>query len=307
MPVLPGMPVITRRRSPGRTRGLIHATSLGVGRNGRVDEQPLERMIEIPVIVQMLVVPDDLAVGRVQRQRRVVIEVLLVDAAQDELRRRDRDRRADVDAIELGVVARHHPRADVPALLHRHVAPRLVAGLAFARNRARAPQLLAGRGVVRRDDARLVRRAGWHWRPVMTLPLATIGPELARAGSVGSSTGVSHTSLPVRASIAYIVLSPPASISVVPQIARLRFVPPLHAFGELALVLPEQRAGLRVERLHVVAAVRHVHDAVVDERRRLLDARPERVRPHLRELRDVALVDLVERAVAPAVRACGAT
>src|SRR3954471_19464460 len=31
MPVLPGMPVMTWRRSPGRTRGLIHATSLGFG------------------------------------------------------------------------------------------------------------------------------------------------------------------------------------------------------------------------------------------------------------------------------------
>ena len=65
----------------------------------------------------------------------------------------------------------------------------------------------------------------------MTLPFAMIGPELARAGSVGSSTGVSQTSLPVRASIAYIVLSAPASISVVPQIARLRFVPPLTPSG----------------------------------------------------------------------------
>jgi hypothetical protein len=60
----------------------------------------------------------------------------------------------------------------------------------------------------------------------MTLPFAMIGPELARAGSVGSSTLVSQTSSPVRASSAYIMLSPLASISVVPQIARLRFVPP---------------------------------------------------------------------------------
>ena len=31
MPVLPGMPVITLRRSPGFKRGLIHVTSLGSG------------------------------------------------------------------------------------------------------------------------------------------------------------------------------------------------------------------------------------------------------------------------------------
>ena len=82
-------------------------------------------MIEIPVIDDVLVVPDDLAGVGVEGERRVVIEVLLVVAAERELRRRDRDRRADVDHVGLRVVARHHPRADVPALLHRHVAPRL--------------------------------------------------------------------------------------------------------------------------------------------------------------------------------------
>ncbi len=87
-------------------------------------------MIEIPVVVEVLVVPDDLARIGVERQRRVVIQVLLVDAAEHELRRRDRDRGADIDETELGVVARDHPRADMPALLERHVAPGLVAGLA---------------------------------------------------------------------------------------------------------------------------------------------------------------------------------
>ncbi len=73
--------------------------------------------------------------------------------------------------------------------------------------------------------------AGWHCRPVMTLPFATIGPAVARAGNFGSSTLVSHTSLPVRASTAYIMLSAPASINVVPQIAMLRFVPPFTPSG----------------------------------------------------------------------------
>ena len=76
MPVLPGMPVTTLRRSPGRSLGLIQVTCARIGRHGGIDQQPLERMIEIPVIDDVLVIPDDLSGVGVQRQRRVVIEVL---------------------------------------------------------------------------------------------------------------------------------------------------------------------------------------------------------------------------------------
>ena len=158
MPVLPGMPVMTLRRSPGLIFGLIHATSFASRRDRGLHEQPLERMIEIPVIDDVLVVPDDLAGVGVERERRVVIEVLLVVAAERELRRGDRHRRADVDQVGLGVVARDHPRADMPALLQRHIAPRLLARLAGSRDRSNAPELFAGLRVVRRDDARVAGR-----------------------------------------------------------------------------------------------------------------------------------------------------
>ena len=72
--------------------------------------------------------------------------------------------------------------------------------------------------------------------------------------------------------------------------------------GELALVLPQQVAGPGVERLNQVIRVRQIHHAVVDERRRFLDvARPHAARPRHLHLRDVALVDLIERTEAPAV------
>src|SRR5690606_37878895 len=100
-------------------------------------------MVEIPVIDEMLEVPEDLAGIGIDRERRVVIEVLLIRAAEHEFRRRRRDRGSDVDAVQLGIEARHHPHADVHALLVWHVAPGLVAGLAGLRYRARAPQLLA--------------------------------------------------------------------------------------------------------------------------------------------------------------------
>ena len=98
-----------------------------VGCDGRVDQHALERMIEVPMIDGVLVVPDRLARRGPQRERRVVIEVLLVVAGEHELRRRRRDRGADVDEVELGVVARDHPRADVPTLVVGHVAPAVAA------------------------------------------------------------------------------------------------------------------------------------------------------------------------------------
>ena len=76
--------MITLRRSPGLSLGLIHNTSRGFGRYRGIDEQAFERVIQIPVIDDVLVIPDDLAGVGIQRQRGVVIEVLLVVAAQHE-------------------------------------------------------------------------------------------------------------------------------------------------------------------------------------------------------------------------------
>src|SRR5690606_14605706 len=69
----------------------------------------------------------------------------------------------------------------------------------------------------------------------------------------------------------------------------------------LAAILPAKLAGRRVEGLDVVAVVRHEHHAVVHERRRLLNPRPHRLGPDELEPRDVLPIDLIERAVTPAV------
>ena len=68
-----------------------------------------------------------------------------------------------------------------------------------------------------------------------------------------------------------------------------------------AAVLPEQVARDRVERLDDVARIRHVHDAVVNERRALLAPARQAPRPDHAQLAHVPAVDGVERAVAPAV------
>ena len=147
------MPVRTRRSSPRLQPRVDPAHRGRVGPDRRVDEQTLERMVEVPTVVQMLVVPDYLPRVGVQRQGRVVVEVGLVDPAEHELRRRRGDRRPEVDQVQLGIEARHHPGADVPPLLEGDVAPGLVAELARSRNQAAPPQLLTAQRVVGDDDA----------------------------------------------------------------------------------------------------------------------------------------------------------
>ena len=78
-----------------------------------------------------------------------------------------------------------------------------------------------------------------------------------------------------------------------------------HVVGDvvrhLPAVLPDEIAGRGVEGLDDIARVRHVHDAVVDERRALLAAGAEGARPDEAQIAHVVAIDLVERAVAPAV------
>ena len=155
-------------------------------------------MIEIPVIDDVLVVPDDLAGVGVERERRVVIQVLLVVAAEDELRRGDRHRRADVDQV------RSPGRSSAPSTCRRASAapsarrPTSRSPARRARDRARAPELFAGLRVVRGDDAGVVAGiglalpAGDHLAVGDDRPRARVG-----ARACASSTCVSHTSLPV--------------------------------------------------------------------------------------------------------------
>jgi hypothetical protein len=273
---------MTLRRSPALTR---------------------ERMVEIPVIDDVLVVPGDLAGIGVNGQRAVVVEVLLVVAAERELRRGDGHRRADVDQVQLGVVARHHPGADVPALLHRHVAPRLVARLAGSGDRVEAPELPASLRVVRRDHAGVAARVG--------LALAA-RDQLAVGDNRSAARGralvrVEHLRLPdERARPRVERVDEVVRARVEDQIAphRERAIGfGTDAFGELAAVFPNQVAGRRVDRLDVVARVRDEHHAVVHERRAFLVARAdEPPRPDHLQARHVRAVDLIERTVPPAVQ-----
>ncbi len=73
-------------------------------------------------------------------------------------------------------------------------------------------------------------------------------------------------------------------------------------FRQLALVFPDEIAGRGVEGLDLVGVIEDIKHAVMDDRGRLGGARDQRPRPRHLEILDIVLVDLVERAVAVAVK-----
>ena len=81
-PVFPGMPVITLRTSPARNRGLIQ---LMASRSGATTVSTSSRSNGWSMSqwsIQVLVIPAHLAGVGVERNRRVVVEVLEVRASQ---------------------------------------------------------------------------------------------------------------------------------------------------------------------------------------------------------------------------------
>ena len=264
-------------------------------------------MIEIPVVVHVLVVPDDFAaVGR-ERERRVVVEVRPVDAPEHELRGRRGDGRPDVDEVEVRVVAGHHPRADVGPPLERHVAPRLVARLARRRNQAPPPELRAGRRVVRSDDAGL-RSPLRHAAPTGDdLPVRDdrarglvggVHPvvEDPRLPHQAAGRGVEREDVVVGARVDDRV-AVDGDVAVGGRDGDVL----LEVVGAVPAVLPDQVAGDGVDGLDDVARVGHVQDAVIDQRRPLLGSLRHPPGPDHAQRADVGAIDLVQRAVAPAV------
>ena len=196
-------------------------------------------------------------------------------------------RRAHVHEIQLRIEARHHPGADMPPLLERHVAPRFVPRLAGRRDQPRPPQFLAGFRVVRRDDAgkrpaaRIAAPTGDHLAVGDDRPRGLVGrvhlvvenlrlpDHLARLGVQGEDVIVHagvDDQLAVDGDVAVDVEH--RADHVVGKIIR-----------PFAVVLPEQVAGHRIDRLDDVARIGHVHDVAAHEGRALLAARRQCPRP----------------------------
>ena len=238
-----------------------------------------------------------------------MIEVGEVGAADQELRCRRRHRRPDVDELERRVVAGHHPRADVLALLERDAAPGLVARLARGGDGAAAPQLLAGHRVVGHDDACVGAAARRAAPPRDHLAVGDNRTRRLVGGVRPVVEDLRLPDLPTGGRVEGEDVLVDAGVDDVPavdgeapvdfrQAAEQELVDVL---GHFAPVLPEEIAGGGVDRLDHVPRVGHVEDAVVGERRALLAPRVEPARPDQAQVADVVRVDLIEGAVAPAV------
>ncbi len=246
----------------------------------------------------------------VEGERRVVVEVPEVGAAEHELRSRRGDRRADVQEVQGRVVAGRGPGPDVPPLLERNVAPGLVARLARRRDGAPPPQLPAGGRVVGHDDARVrpaERRAAAardHLAVRDDRPGRLVGRVLRVVEDLGlpdepARRRVEGEDVVVRAGVDDDVVVD-GDVPVDADEAGDHVLGGV--VGHRPAVLPDEIARRGVERLDDVVGVRRVQHAVVDQRRALLaPLAPERARPDQPQIGDVVAIDLLERAVAPAV------
>ena len=162
-------------------RGLIHAHFLRVGRDRGLHQQPLEGMVEVPVIDDVLVVPDDLAGVGVERERRVVVQVLLVVAARMNFGAgivTDVPTKIEVQSPGRSSAPSRCPTCQRSPSARRPTSRRPARpGSGIVRVRHSSLPVLASCAVMMQAS---LPASGWHWRPVMTLPLAMIGPALAR-------------------------------------------------------------------------------------------------------------------------------
>ena len=176
--------------------------------DGQVDDLPLERPVEIPLVVRkVLEVPDERAGVGIHGQRRVRVERVARRARRVRLAAAGPCRRCCRCRSRRGrsrVVAARRPDRRAAALLERNAVPALVAGLAGFRDRAEPPRFCAG--LARRARRSAARRSFAATPvpvvPIMTLPRATSGPPFKPSRRRKSPTFVSQTTAPVATSSA---------------------------------------------------------------------------------------------------------
>jgi hypothetical protein len=284
---------------------------LRIGTDLGVDQGPLVNMIGIPIVAgQMLIIPDELAGIDVERERAVAVELrgrlvghgggVSVMPLQPRIGNRIGNRPIEHATFRIVGPGQAPGRGD--ALFGIDAAPAVAARLAGARRVVKFPQLLAGARVMGGDEAAGARDAGavaddlavGHDQPAGMLGL---GLELEGLGLPAQLAGARvdrHDIAVGRGEIDH-VLEDRRDLG-----ARQVGGPDLgrQVLGIIALVFPDFIARGGVDGEQAGARLDHVHHAVMDERRRFLRARRQAAGERHLQLRDIALVDLIERAVA---------
>ena len=126
-----------------------------------IDQDPLEDLVQVERLSgNVLAIPDDGAIVRIDRQGGVGVERCVLDG---EAAARGHPRlglgRPPVDQPELGIVATGVPHVDATSKPEREITPGVAPRLPRTGHRVEAPQFLAGGGVVRRDEAAFLVKA----------------------------------------------------------------------------------------------------------------------------------------------------
>ena len=129
---------------------------------------------------QMLIIPDDFARFRVQRERRVGIQQIALIFSTEAARYRSvraGDPGAPVYQVELWIVGARHPDRYVLPLLERNTPPSIATGLAGPGGGMSAPQFFACFGIVSGNEA-----AFWVTADTTGSPCENLAANYDRAG-----------------------------------------------------------------------------------------------------------------------------
>ena len=269
-----------------------------------VDENALEHLVEIQRFAgRVLIMPCERAVLRPQRERRARVErIVEVRGAAACAHPWLRLRRAPIGQIEIGIVAAGDPRLAADAQVIRQFAPRLRSRLAGSRDRVEFPQLLAGCRIVPADPAAVVPVPIASDKAVdddafdhdgaggVCVALRAVGNGRRPHLFAGACVERDEPRVGCRDEHPVLVDRHVAHRGDPSRLVRAH------------MVFPNELAGSRVERLDEIQRVGEIHDAVVNDGRRLVGlAFVHRPGPCELQLLDVVARDLRERTVTPAL------
>ena len=264
-----------------------------------VHQDRSRHLVPVPRVVPVVLVKRaQLACVGVQRDHRGRVEIVAGALIAHPLRP---VAGAPVREIELGIEAARDPDGRATRL-PRIALPGLGARLARRRYRERLPGRRARAGIQRLDetaDPELTARDADHdfplghqgrQRHVITLLVVLHRPvpeQFAGLRVQRDDVGVERGEIDL------------VLVEADPAVRRVQLK---EIVGQLALVPPQELAGLGVEGEHLVLRRAHEHDAVVHDGWRLVAfGHARREAPDRHEVLHVAGVDLLERAVAPGV------